>query len=106
MRMHVFRSGPLVKQAHSGDVAKVYMTADAVCPDGRARRAESLFCSPSLLGVSRWLRGNLLCLRDSEDVSVREVVVRDAEGVDISGRRLGKSVDFYPALPGPAGGAA
>jgi hypothetical protein len=69
----VYRSGPLVLPAHRDPVARLYERADALRPPARPGRSQILFCSPTLFGVSRWFRANLLVDGPKVDVSVREL---------------------------------
>jgi hypothetical protein len=80
--LHVFRSGPVVAGAHFGETAKIYARADSLRPDDRTGRSDALYCSPDLIGVSRWLRANTWVAGSGADVAVREIAI-DAAGVFI-----------------------
>jgi len=75
--VRVYRSGPLILPAHSGEIARLYAQVDALRPVGRPGRAQILFCSPSLFGASRWFRANLLVEGPKADVAVREIRLAD-----------------------------
>lgn len=69
----VYRSGPLSVPSHSEKITRLYGHADTFRPAGRPGRMAAIFCSPTLFGASRWLRGNLLVGGPWADVGVREI---------------------------------
>ena len=75
MNHHVYRSGPIALAVHRPTITALYAYADTLRPAGRPGRTTALFCSPTLLGASRWLRANLLCAEHGADVSVRDLAV-------------------------------
>lgn len=70
----VFRSGEVVVPQTRGVEAEVYAAADALRPEGRPGRTHSLYASPSLFGVGRWVRGNRWASSE-RDINVRELRV-------------------------------
>jgi hypothetical protein len=69
----VYRAGPVEVGAHTGQVADLYAHADRLRPAGHPGRATSIYASPSLFGVTRWVRGNRFVRVDS---TARELRVK------------------------------
>lgn len=69
----VYRSGAPATPAERGCERESYAAADAVKPAGRQGRMTAIFASPTLLGVTRWVRGNAFVKQG--DVLVRELTV-------------------------------
>lgn len=72
----VYRSGAPVAPLERGCEREIYLAADAVKPAGRQGRMTAIFASPTLAGVTRWVRGNALV--KAGDVLVRELTVDPA----------------------------
>lgn len=80
--LRVYRSGPVNIPVHGEVVARLYGRADSARPPGRIGRSQAIFCSPTLLGASRWMSGNLFAAGPSADVSVREIrLVNDTRAI-------------------------
>jgi hypothetical protein len=79
-KVKVFRNGGLLPAAYEGEILSWAEKADAVKPDDRAGRIGSLYGSPSLKGVSRWVRGNLSLGGPKSDVETYEITL-DANSV-------------------------
>lgn len=69
----VFRSGIPSAPTERGVEKDYYERCDAELPDDRQGRMTGVFCSPTLGGVSRWVRGNDITRKP--DISVREIRV-------------------------------
>lgn len=66
----VYRSGNPAPPAERGVERDSYLTADALKPEGRQGRMDAVFASPSLGGVTRWVKGNDGLI---DDLKVREL---------------------------------
>lgn len=69
----IYRSGPPNAPAERGVEKESYAYADKFAPEGRQGRMNGVFASPTLLGVTRWFRGNEGV--NSPDYQVRELRV-------------------------------
>lgn len=69
----VYRSGRPSAPAERVVERDSYERCDSLIPDSRQGRMTGVFCSPTIGGVSRWVRGNWLC--KIADVEVREIRV-------------------------------
>lgn len=69
----VYRSGAPVAPLERGCERASYEAADALRPAGRQGRMDAIFASPTLAGVTRWVRANAMC--NIGDVLVRELTV-------------------------------
>ena len=83
--LRLFRVGPLSSPpASSGELAGFHAALDAVMPVGRVPREGALFCSPSLFGLSRWLRAHF-SLRpfaaSGESLDLHEIGIVDPRGI-------------------------
>lgn len=58
--LKIYRHGQLSPAAYQGEIKEYAERADAVRPAGRLGREGSLYASPSIQGVTRWTRGNLM----------------------------------------------
>lgn len=67
----VYRSGVPSAPAERGVEKPYYEKSDSLRPDTRQGRMTGVFCSPTLGGVARWVRGNDLA--NIEDIEVREI---------------------------------
>lgn len=72
-KVSIFRSGVVSPPEKRSVEEGVYADSDRYRPEGRTGRSEGVFCSPTLSGVTRWVRGNHLV--NSPDYDVREVTV-------------------------------
>lgn len=73
-KARVYRNGDLTPSIHKGEVLAYSEKADAVKPDDdRAGRLGSLYASPSVEGVSRWVRGNLSMGKHDRDFETYEI---------------------------------
>lgn len=69
----VYRSGVPSAPAERGVEKLYYQRCDEQITDDRQGRMNGVFCSPTLGGVSRWVRGNELTRKP--DIDVREIRV-------------------------------
>lgn len=75
--MKVYRSGAVEVCDHTGSVEHdVYDYADKRRPRGFPSRSNSIYASPALAGVVRWVRGRRWNPRNP-DLKVREITVAD-----------------------------
>lgn len=70
---YVYRSGIPTAPTQRGCEASVYATADSLRPAGHPTRTHGIFASPTLTGVTRWVRGNASV--GMRDVRVRQIAV-------------------------------
>lgn len=91
-KVSIFRSGVPAAPAERGCERVSYEAADARRPVGRQGRMDAVFCSPTLPGVTRWVRGNAMCKQG--DVLVREIVV-DADSVYVYSVRAWEGVGGF-----------
>lgn len=75
--VRVYRAGLMTPSPDAGAAATVTAAADALRPEGRVARIGSLFATPDLSGVVRWVLGNSMC---NYNTRVREITV-DANDV-------------------------
>ena len=73
----VYRSGPVQAPTERGRESDLFAAADAVRPAGHQSRTHAIFASPTLAGVTRWVRGNALV--NAPDVRVRAITVNPDE---------------------------
>lgn len=69
----IFRSGPPAAPLKRGVENESYVYADKFAPEGRQGRMSGVFASPTMMGVTRWFRGNEGV--NSPDYQVRELRV-------------------------------
>lgn len=75
--MKVYRSGTVEVCDHTGSVEHdVYVYADKRRPRGFPSRSHSIYASPALEGVVRWVRGRQWNPRNP-DLKVREITTAD-----------------------------
>ena len=67
----VYRSGVPSAPAERGVEKPYYEKCDEHLPDSRQGRMTGVFCSPTIGGVARWVRGNHLAF--IPDIEVREI---------------------------------
>lgn len=72
-KISIFRSGVVAAPEQRGVEKDTYLESDEYKPEGRTGRTEGIFCSPTLSGVTRWVRGNHMM--NSPDYDVREITV-------------------------------
>jgi hypothetical protein len=79
----VYRNGSLSLGEHSAEVQQAWTPYDSVRPSGRAGRLNSLYASPSIAGVTRWVRGNHMILGHvtDADLTTHEITVNNAEEI-------------------------
>ena len=53
----VYRIGSLTCAEHSETVQQLWSSIDAAKPEGRTGRLECIYASPSIKGLTRWIRG-------------------------------------------------
>lgn len=68
----VFRSGIPEAPAQRGIEKESFSIADENKPEGMQGRMDAVFAAPTLLGVSRWVRGNYEII---DDLKVRQIEV-------------------------------
>lgn len=81
--MKVYRNGPLTIGEHSGDIVSIWEEYDAIKPLNRAGRLDSIYASPTLMGMVRWLHTND-CNRDwtgKTDLKNYEITVTSPENI-------------------------
>lgn len=73
----VYRVGPLSLGEHSEETRRAWSQYDALKPSGRSGRLTSVYASPSLNGVLRWLKGIHFASGKTAaiDLSVHEITV-------------------------------
>lgn len=78
-----YRIGNLTLDDHDDKVQALWSSFDAVKPEGRTGRLESLYASPSLKGLVRWVKGMHLVATRDEDANLdsSEITVADSETV-------------------------
>lgn len=67
----VYRSGKPSAPVERGVEKPYYERCDSHLPDARQGRMTGVFCSPTIGGAARWVRGNYLS--NNKDVEVREI---------------------------------
>lgn len=79
----VYRNGSLSLPEHSEDVQQAWTPYDSVKPAERSGRLTSLYASPTLTGVTRWVKGNhLVNGRNLDaDLTTHEITVSNPETV-------------------------
>lgn len=68
---------------HDSDLVRLWSKYDAFVPAGRTGRLNSIYASPSLAGLTRWIRGNHLIGLNSPHVNLKssQVTVENADEV-------------------------
>ena len=69
----VYRNGALTPAVYKGEVLAYAEKADALKPEGRAGRLDSLYASPDLKGALRWVRANLMDTHNRPDPETYEL---------------------------------
>lgn len=79
----VYRNGSLSLGEHSSEVQQAWSPYDSAKPAERSGRLESLYASPSLAGVVRWVQGNHLVNGNNPDadLTTHEITVSNPEAV-------------------------
>jgi len=79
----VYRNGSLSLAEHSEEVQQVWSQYDDFKPAERSGRLDSLYASPSLFGVTRWVKGNHLVSGHNPDADLTnyEITVSNPEQV-------------------------
>lgn len=72
----IYRHGALTTSTYTGEIAEYSTRADEVRPAGRPGRNGSLYASPTISGVGRWVHGILGAYGSrAEDVETYELTV-------------------------------
>lgn len=75
MTITIYRHGCLEPSNYQGEILSYALTADKYCPSGRAPRNGSLYGSPTLKGVLRWTRSNLMMKTHHDFPDTYEITV-------------------------------
>lgn len=78
-----YRNGTIEVGDHSPSVVESWLQYDAHKPAGRAGRLDSIYASPSMAGVVRWVRSNHLFMskKGEVDLNTYELSITDAENI-------------------------
>lgn len=81
--MKVYRNGPVGLGRHTEYIRKLWAAYDEIKPSGRAGRLNSVYASPSLVGMVRWTHTNLMnpALSSRQDLSNHEITVLNPESL-------------------------
>lgn len=87
----VYRNGSLSLAEHSEDIQQRWAPYDDAKPANRSGRLNSLYASPSIAGVVRWVKGNHLVSGSDPkaDLTNHEIIVSNPEQVFVY------SIDAY-----------
>lgn len=103
--MKVYRNGPLVVGSHSRDIATVWEEYDAIKPSQRTGRMDSIYASPTLTGMVRWLQTNAYnqAWTGKTDLKNYEITVTDVENIYVYDIELYESTAMKLYCYGGAG---
>jgi hypothetical protein len=79
----VYRNGAVEVGKHSPSIVESWFGYDSFKPAGRSGRLESIYASPTLPGLIRWVRGNHLTSAKNPDVDLtnNEITVVNPEDI-------------------------
>lgn len=86
-----YRNGPVEVGDHCATIVEFWKEYDAYKPEGRSGRLESIYASPSMAGVIRWVRSNHMTqfTNGEANLNTYALTVNDADNVYVY------SIDLY-----------
>lgn len=86
-----YRNGPVEVGVHSPEVTEIWEEYDMHKPEGRSGRLDSIYASPSMTGVIRWVKSNLMLhfTNGEADLNTYALTVNDSENIYVY------SIDLY-----------